>query len=116
MELQTHPPPFRSTAEAAAQQNQITMGVLQLKEILHLRIEQADEKFLKVLAAMTEVYFQEHEPEVIDETREMEIEAYEASLKPMTVDELVARAEASNEDIKAGRVHTREEVMAELGI
>ena len=39
--------------------------------------------------------------------------AYEASLKPMTMDEKLARAKASEEDIKAGSVHPIEEVMKE---
>ena len=42
-----------------------------------------------------------------------EIAAYEASLKPMTVDELIARAEASNRDIEAGRVYDIEDVIKE---
>ncbi len=48
--------------------------------------------------------------------RESEIAAYEASLKPMTKEELIARAQAANEDIKAGRVYTREEVETALGL
>jgi hypothetical protein len=45
-----------------------------------------------------------------------ERKAYEASLKPMTVDELIARAQASNEDIKAGRIYSREEVETALDL
>jgi hypothetical protein len=43
-----------------------------------------------------------------------ERKAYEASLKPMTVDELVARAEASNRAIEAGEYQSIEEALAEL--
>lgn len=43
-----------------------------------------------------------------------EVAAYEASLKPMTVEELVARAEESDRDIENGRVHDLDEVMKEL--
>jgi hypothetical protein len=43
-----------------------------------------------------------------------EVAAYEASLKPMTVEELVARAEESNRDIEAGRVHDLDEVVKAL--
>lgn len=46
--------------------------------------------------------------------RKAEIEAYEASLKPMTMEELIARSRASDEDIAAGRVHDLEDVMKEL--
>lgn len=45
---------------------------------------------------------------------ESEIAAYEASLKPMTVDELIARSRASDEDIAAGRVYDFDEVMNEM--
>jgi hypothetical protein len=38
---------------------------------------------------------------------------YEASLKPMTVEELVARSRASDEDIQAGRVYNIDEVLKE---
>lgn len=47
--------------------------------------------------------------------QESEIAAYEASLKPMTVEELIARAEASNRDIEAGNVYDLDEVMKEDG-
>ena len=40
--------------------------------------------------------------------------AYESSLKPMTVDELVARAEASNRAIEAGEYQSIEDALAEL--
>jgi len=47
---------------------------------------------------------------LLEVKQDSEKAAYEASLKPMTVQELIARAEASNEDIEAGRVYTREEI------
>jgi|AntRauTorckE5430_2_1112549.scaffolds.fasta_scaffold09090_1 hypothetical protein len=45
--------------------------------------------------------------------QDSEAAAYEASLKPMTVEELVARSRASDEDIKAGRVYDIDEVLKE---
>ena len=39
--------------------------------------------------------------------------AYEASLKPMTVEELVARSRASDGDIQAGRFYDVDEVLKE---
>ena len=42
-----------------------------------------------------------------------EVATYEASLKPMTVEELVARAEESDRDIEAGRVYDIDEVIKE---
>lgn len=42
-----------------------------------------------------------------------EVAAYEASLKPMTVEELVARVEESNQAIKEGRVSDIETIVEE---
>lgn len=42
-----------------------------------------------------------------------EVAEYEASLKPMTVEELVARAEESNQAIKEGRVSDIETIVEE---
>ena len=46
--------------------------------------------------------------------QDSEIAAYEASLKPMTVEELVARAEESNRAIAAGDYMDIEDALAEL--
>ncbi len=92
------------------------MSIDQLKETIHLRIEQADDKMLRVFAQLVETMFSEYQPEVFTEKKQQRIDTYEASLKPMTKEELISRAQASNEDIKAGRVHNLEEVKAELGI
>ena len=91
------------------------MDAIQRKELLHLRIEQANEEMQIVLSKMVEALFQTYQPEVIEEplekpTLEMAAAEYEATLKPMTKAELVARAEAANEDIAAGRVHSLAEV------
>lgn len=45
--------------------------------------------------------------------QDSEAAAYEASLKPMTVDELVARAEESNRAIEEGRVSDVETILEE---
>lgn len=92
------------------------MDAIQKKELLHLRIEQANEQMLDALAEMAETLFKTWQPEVVDTERQQRIDAYEASLKPMTKEELVERAKASDEDIKAGRIHTLEEVDAMLGL
>lgn len=84
------------------------MGVDIMKQQLIERIQNGDEQYLRVLLAVSNA---------LEETADdFDREAYEASLKPMTVEELVARAEASNEDIAAGRIYSREEVEAELGL
>ncbi len=92
------------------------MSTEQIKEVLHRRIEQADDKLLSVLSEMTESLFKSYQPETLEENRQQRIAAYEASLKPMTNEELIARAKASDEDIKAGRVHDIEEVKIKLGL
>jgi len=42
-----------------------------------------------------------------------ELSNYEGNLKPMSKEEMLARAETSNRDIEAGGVYTIEEVMEE---
>ncbi len=83
-----------------------TMGIDLMKQQLMERIQTGDEKHIRVLLAVSNALVAE----------DFDLEAYEASLKPMTLQELIARAEASNEDIEAGRVYTREEVEAALGL
>ena len=97
-------------------QNHYLMSIDQLKETIHLRIEQADEKMLRVFAQLMETMFSEYQPEIFEKDRQERIAAYESMLKPMTREELIARAKASDEDIKAGRVHDLDEVKAELGL
>ena len=46
--------------------------------------------------------------------QDSEVAAYEASLKPMTVEELVARAEESNRAIEAGDHVDIEDALADL--
>ena len=47
--------------------------------------------------------------------RDNEVSAYEASLKPMTREELLARAEESNQAIANGEHIDIEDALAELG-
>ena len=47
--------------------------------------------------------------------QDAEVAAYEDSLKPMSVDELVARAEESNRAIEAGEVIDVEDILLEIG-
>ena len=92
------------------------MSADQLKERLHLRIEQADDRLLAVLAEMAESLFKAYPPDALEESRRKRIADYEASLVPMTKEELIARALASQEDIEAGRLHDLEEVEKNLGL
>ena len=47
--------------------------------------------------------------------RDSEVAAYEASLKPMTVEELIARAKESDKAIEEGRVYDIEDILREEG-
>jgi hypothetical protein len=47
------------------------MDAIQRKELLHLRIEQANEEMQIVLAKMVEALFQTYQPEVIQEEQEL---------------------------------------------
>jgi hypothetical protein len=106
--------------------NPFIMTATELRSDLLQQIEQADEKLLRIVSSVLEAvkieYIQEHAEQITDEeladlrTPKMTVEEYEASLKPMTKEELVARAEASNEDIAAGRVYSLEQVEKMFGI
>ncbi len=92
------------------------MGVDQIRERLHLRIEQADEKMLQVLDELAESLFKNYQSDALEQARQERIAAYEEKLKPMTKEELVARVLASQADIEAGRIHDLEEVKRTLGL
>ena len=79
------------------------MNTAEKRQYLHQRIDELDDKFLRVLHAMVEAYVTEQE----------EVVGYETGGNPITAADLIARAEASNQDIEAGRVHNLEEVMKE---
>ncbi len=76
------------------------MGAEQIKKVLHLRIEQADESFLRILYAMTEAYIRELEEDALD----AEIMSIPPSpdWKPLTEEELMARLEASSAQVEKG--------------
>ena len=76
----------------------------QIKEQLHLRIEQADDRLLRVMSAMVEAYFEVH-------PKTAELAEYENSLRPMTQEELVARAMESEAAIERGEVIDVEEIL-----
>ena len=84
------------------------MGIDQLRTDLIQRIEQADERMLRVINSVVDAVATEYVPELT-------AAKYEASLKPMTVEELTARAVDSNEDIAAGRLIDLEELLVEYG-
>jgi hypothetical protein len=75
--------------------NLTIMDAIQRKELLHLRIEQANEEMQIVLAKMVEALFQTYQPEVIQEEKELtdkEISELPAPpwAKPLTKEESLA--------------------------
>lgn len=87
--------------------NHHAMGVTdQLRSSLIQRIERADDRMLRVIYSVMDAVAAEYVA-----APRMTVAEYEASLKPMTVAELVERAEASNADIAAGRLIDLEDLL-----
>lgn len=92
------------------------MTVDLMKERLHLRIEQADEKMLHVLTELAESLFENYQQQAFEQDDEFASSAaYKASLKPMTVEDLIARAKESNRAIADGEHVDIEEALLTLG-
>lgn len=98
--------------------NLFIMDAIQKKELLHLRIEQANEQLLDVLAKMAETLFQTYQPEVIEgeifvaenEEETGKMTAYEATLKPMNKADFYEQINDGIEEYKRGESLTLEEV------
>lgn len=79
-------------------------------------LENLDDNFLAAVHAMVGTYVKQQEEKQYD-LFDFSPEAYGASVnRPITRPELIARAEASNADIEAGRVYGREEAEKMLGL
>lgn len=79
-------------------------------------LETVDDSFVAVVHAMVGTYVKQQTQKRYD-TFDFSAEAYAASLEqPLTKADLIARAEASNADITAGRVYSREEAEKMLGL
>jgi len=93
-------------------QNWSIMSTAQIKEVLHRRIEEVDERFLKVMYAMAETYMEEIE--------DAELEAIVNNMPPnpnwkrMTKAELVAEIEEADAQIDRGEFFTSEELEKEM--
>lgn len=89
------------------------MDAIQRKELLHLRIEQANEEMQIVLAKMVEALFQTYQPEVIQEgeTEEEKTVDY-SSLTRMTSAEMKAELEAGVAEYEKGEYITAAESKA----
>lgn len=94
------------------------MDATAIKELLHLRIEQADDKLLSVLAEMTESLFKTYQPEaveIVDEeekafAEEMKNIAPPSWAKPITREQFNAEIKASLAEYERGECLTLEEV------
>lgn len=88
------------------------MSTEQIKEVLHHRIEQIDERFLRVMYVMAETYVKEQE----DAALEAQIAAITPNpeWKPMTEEELMVRLEASSAQFEKGEYLTVEELEKEM--
>ena len=88
------------------------MDATAVKDLLHLRIEQADEKILSVLAAMTESLFSVYQPEVVEEESEATVIGYQAG-EPLSVAQLKAKINIAEEQIDRGEYLTPEDLEKE---
>ncbi len=84
------------------------MSIQQLRMALRNRIDQIDERFLRVMYAMAETYIKEQE----DAELEAQINAVppHPDWKPMTEEELLARLQEATAQIERGEYITLEEL------
>ncbi len=81
------------------------MDIQALRQRLHLRIEQADERMLRVLDKLSELMLKEYPPELGSQGVREETNSYKFPFAPMTKDELRVRALESERAIEAGEVY-----------
>ena len=90
------------------------MDATATKDRLHLRIEQADEKLLNVLAELTESLFRSYQPGIVKEVgienEETDEIAPPSWAKPMTKEESLAELREANAAAERGEVITIEEL------
>jgi hypothetical protein len=78
------------------------MGVQQLREEIHEFINQADERFLKMVYAMSKEY------------NESDVAGYNVDGSAITKKDLIKRAKAASVRVKSGNFFTQEEVEKEI--
>ena len=79
-----------------------------MKKRLHLRIEQADEKMLTLLAEMTENLFEAYLPKALEQTQTYEIKAKTDDLRPRSREEMTKEIKTAMEDFEKGKTITLE--------
>ena len=91
------------------------MDAIQKKELLHLRIEQANEQMLDALAEMAEVLFKNWQPEVMRQAEDEEPIGYQAG-QPLTTEALRAKITKAENQIDQGEYLTPEELEKEAEV
>ena len=87
------------------------MDATTTKDLLHLRIEQADEKLLAVLAQMTEILFRNYQSEVMENSpQEDRVPSW---AKPLTAAESLADLREGLAAYEGGQYVTLEEARKE---
>jgi hypothetical protein len=79
------------------------MGVQKLREELHDYINHADERFLKMVYAMSKEY-----------KKQPTVAGYRVDGSPITKEDLVQRVKAASARVKSGDFLTQEEVEKEI--
>jgi len=87
------------------------MSIRQLRLALHGRIDEIDERFLRVMYAMTETYIKEQEDAEI--ATQIENVPPDESWQPLTEEELMERLEASTKAYKNGEYTDIEDIEKE---
>jgi len=84
------------------------MGVEQIKDVLHHRINQADEHFLQVIYAMVEAYAEQHQI-----GGDEDIIGYHSDGEAITITALKAKINLAEEQIDKGEYLTPEQLHQE---
>jgi len=87
------------------------MSTSQIRNALHLKIEQMDERFLRVMYVMAETYLKEKEDAASEE--EVENIPPNSSWKPLTEAELMERLASSSAEYEKGNYLTLDELEKE---
>ena len=88
------------------------MSTEQIKEVLHRRIEQVDESFLRIMYAMAEAYIKEIEDAALEE--QIKNIPPPPWAKPMTQEQLEARLAESTAQFERGEYITLEDLEKEM--
>lgn len=88
------------------------MSIQQIKELLHLRIEQIDESFLRVVHAMMESYVKEQEDKELG--RIIKELGPNPDWRQLSENELIARLEESRAQVERGETISMEELEQEM--